>query len=342
MTSTCLRVYFQQPYRVEVCTEPCPAPGPDEVLVQTEASAVSAGTELLFYRGQVPDDLPVDAILDGLQATVAYPLAYGYAAVGAVVATGNNVPSSWLRRRVFAFQPHASHFVCKATALQLVPDSMASATAALFPNVETAVNLVMDAAPMVGERAVIMGQGVVGLLTLHLLRKFPLASIAVVDAYPLRRELARKWGASAALSPAEYAHDPGDPDLIIEVSGSPQALDAAVRTAGFAGRVVIGSWYGQKPAQLTLGGQFHRNRVRLVSSQVSTIAPQHTGRWDKARRSALAWRLLHQISTDDLVSHRYPLQDAPTVYRRLDEQPETMLQVIFQYEPALLQQRAHA
>ena len=253
MTSPCRRVYFTQPYQVAVRTEPCPAPGPDEVLVQTEASAISAGTELLFYRGQVPADLPVDATIDGMQAAVAYPLTYGYAAVGTVAAAGEDVPPSWLNRRVFAFQPHASHFVCRPATLQPVPAGMSPATATLFPNVETAVNLVMDAAPLIGERVVIMGQGVVGLLTLRLLHEFPLASITVVDAFSLRRELALQWGASAALSPAEYAENPGDPDLIIEVSGNPQALDTAVRTIGYTGRIVVGSWYGQKPAQLNLG-----------------------------------------------------------------------------------------
>ncbi len=331
MTATCRRVYFQQPYAVEVHTEPLPLPGPDQVLVQTEASAVSAGTELLFYRGQVPPELPVDATIEGLQTAVAYPLAYGYAAVGTVMAAGADVPSNWLHRRVFAFQPHASHFVSALDALQPVPDGMQPAVAALFPNVETAVNLIMDAAPLIGERIVIMGQGVVGLLTLRLLHEFPLASITVVDALLARRELALKWGASAAFSPAEYERNPDDPDLIIEVSGNPQALDAAVRTVGFAGRIVIGSWYGQKTAPLTLGGQFHRNRVRLVSSQVSTLAPQHTGRWDKARRTALAWRLLCRIPADELITHQFPLHDAPAVYRQLDQQPETMLQVIFQY-----------
>ncbi len=331
MSLPCRRVYFAQPYQVEVRTEPCPSPGPDEVLVQTEASAVSAGTELLFYRGQAPPDLPVDASIAGRQAPVAYPIAYGYAAVGTVVACGSHIAPAWRGRCVFAFQPHASHFVCLPADMQLVPAGMLPETAALFPNVETAVNLVMDAAPLIGERVVILGQGVVGLLTLRLLATFPLASITVVDAYPLRRALALRWGASAALSPAEYAAAPGDPDLIIEVSGSPHALDAAVRSAGYDCRIVVGSWYGQKPAQLSLGGTFHRNRVHITSSQVSTIAPGRAARWDKARRAAFAWDQLRRIPVADLITQRAPLDDAPSIYRCLDEQPQTMLQVVFQY-----------
>lgn len=331
MNSTCRRVYFAQPYQVEVRTEPCPSPGPDEVLIQTEVSAVSAGTELLFYRGQAPPDLPVDASIAGRQAPVAYPIAYGYAAVGIVVAGGDQVASAWRGRRVLAFQPHATHFVCRPAELQVVPAGMLPETAALFPNVETAVNLVMDAAPLIGERVAILGQGVVGLLTLRLLAAFPLASITVVDAYPLRRELALRWGASSALSPADFAAAPGDPDLIIEVSGSPQALDTAVRSAGYDCRIVVGSWYGQKPAYLSLGGSFHRNRVHLVSSQVSTIAPSRAARWDKARRAAVAWDQLQHIPVADLITQRAPIDAAPSIYRCLDEQPQNMLQAIFQY-----------
>jgi 2-desacetyl-2-hydroxyethyl bacteriochlorophyllide A dehydrogenase len=331
MTETCRRVVFVAPFCTEVISEPCPIPGPEQVLVQTEASAISAGTELLFYRGLVPPDLPVDISIHGLQSAMAYPIAYGYAAAGSVIAVGACVDPSWLHRRVFAFHPHESYFAADPEALHLVPAGLPAAMATLFPNVETAVNLVMDAAPVIGERAVIMGQGIVGLLTLRLLRSFPLASITVVDAYQLRRELAMRWGATAALSPAEYQNEPSDPDFTIEVSGNPQALDTAVRTAGFDSRVVIGSWYGLKTAQLALGGQFHRNRVRLVSSQVSTIAPPHAARWDKRRRAAVAWQLLGQIPAGDLISHRFHLEDAQTAYRLLDRQPETMLQVVFEY-----------
>jgi 2-desacetyl-2-hydroxyethyl bacteriochlorophyllide A dehydrogenase len=331
MSKGCRRVYFAQPYTIEVATEPRPEPGPGEVLVRTEASAISAGTELLFYCGQVPPDIPVDTAFAGRQSPVAYPIAYGYAAVGTVVATGDHVAPDWLSRRVFAFQPHASYFTCHPGSLQTVPDELPSEVAALYPNVETAVNLVLDAAPLIGEHTVIMGQGVVGLLILRLLNSFPLASITVVDAYPQRRELALRWGAARALSPDEFATDAGNPDLIVEVSGNPQALNAAVACAGFDARIIIGSWYGQKQAHLDLGGAFHRNRVRLLSSQVSTVAPQRSGRWDRARRTALAWEWLRRIPVQELITHRVPLDDAPTIYRLLDERPEGILQAVFHY-----------
>ena len=110
------------------------------------------------------------------------------------------------------------------------------------------------------------------------------------DCYPLRREASQSLGVSAALDPnasdfREQIHKllPSGADLSIELSGSPSALDDAIASTGFGGRVVIGSWYGEKKAALDLGGAFHRSRIKLISSQVSTIAPELSSRWDKAR-----------------------------------------------------------
>ena len=196
-------------------------------------------------------------------------------------------------RYYFAFHPHESHFCASPEALLPVPEGMAPAQAALLPNAETAVNLVMDGAPLVGERVLVMGLGIVGLLTTALLAQFPLAALIAVDPLAQRRRIARRLGASQTLDPggADGAEglrvalaDAGEQlgaDLIYELSGQPAALDAAVSAAGFDSRIVVGSWYGTKAAALQLGGSFHRNRVRLISSQVSTIAPRLRGSLDE-------------------------------------------------------------
>ena len=220
---------------------------------------------------------------------------------------------------------------------------MAPAQAALLPNAETAVNLVMDGAPLVGERVLVIGLGIVGLLTTALLAQFPLAALIAVDPLAQRRRIARRLGASRTIEPdgengpeslqAALA-DAGDRngiDLIYELSGQPAALDAAVSAAGFDSRIVVGSWYGTKPATLQLGGSFHRNRVRLISSQVSTIAPRLRGRWTKARRMDSAWQLLAKLPAEELISHRFPLEQAAEAYSLIDSCPQQTLQVILNY-----------
>src|SRR5262249_36865999 len=145
-------------------------------------SAISAGTEMLFYRGQVPPEMAIDATLTGMAQKVSYPLSYGYCTVGQVVEVGEQVDKVWLSRRVFAFQPHCSAFITEPTSLLPIPDHLSFEQALFLPNMETAVNFVMDARPIIGERVLIFGLGVVGLLTLFLLHKFPLSVLSAVDA----------------------------------------------------------------------------------------------------------------------------------------------------------------
>jgi len=327
-------VVFAAPQDVQVVVEPLPHGEPHQVLVQTEVSAISGGTELLFYRGEAPADLAVDASLATLgDQPPRYPLRYGYACVGRVVEIKAGVESSWLGRRVFAFHPHTSHFWAAPADLLPVPDALPSEHAALLPNMETAVNLVMDGHPMIGERVAVVGQGIVGLLVVALLCQFPLQVLTAIDPIELRRTAAIRLGASSAIFCAGAEPPAGweAADLTYELSGNPAALNTALALTGFAGRVVIGSWYGQKRAPINLGGAFHRSRIRLIASQVSTIDPQWSGRWDKGRRFALAWQMLRQLPLDLLITQRFPVGEAAGAYQLIDQHPEQTIQVILTY-----------
>jgi 2-desacetyl-2-hydroxyethyl bacteriochlorophyllide A dehydrogenase len=329
-------LYFTAPGQVEIRRASLTAPGPGYVLVETLLSAISPGTEGLIYRGQFPDGLALDESLSALAGGFGYPLKYGYATVGRVSALGEGVDSVWYGRLVFAFHPHESCFLIPVDELMLVPEDMAAEGAIFLPNMETAVNFVMDGAPLLGEQVVVFGQGVVGLLTSALLARFPLGRLVTLDRYPLRRQASLALGVHASLDPEaddclEQFHDllPKGADLAYELSGSPAALDQAIAATGFAGRVVIGSWYGKKSASLNLGGRFHRSRIRLVSSQVSNLAPELTGRWDKLRRFAVAWEMLRLVQPSRWITHRFPLEQAPQAYQLLDQHPEQAIQVVF-------------
>lgn len=335
-------VVIAAPRRIEVAEELLPRGQPGQLLVRTEVSAISPGTEMLFYRGQVPEGMALDATLDPTLDAMAqragqYPLRYGYSCVGRVVEVAGESLTPWLHRRVFAFVPHASHFWVDPGEVLLVPEGLDPAAAALLPNMETAVNFVMDGQPAIGEQVVVVGQGVVGLLTTALLRQFPLQRLTAVDPIELRRATALRLGADSAIFDEDLGRSGAPPpgwepaDLVYELSGNPAALNTALALTGFAGRVVIGSWYGQKQAPLNLGGAFHRSRIRLIASQVSTIDPQWRGRWDKDRRFALAWRMLQELQVGFLITHRFPVAEAAGAYRLIDEQPEQAIQVVLTY-----------
>ncbi len=334
-------LYFIAPRRVEVREESLPALGADQVLVETICSAVSAGTEMLVYRGQFPKDVDaVDSISSGLQ----YPTAYGYASVGRVKEIGKSVNQDWENRLIFAFQPHTSHFISSPSSLIPLPLDLSPETVCFLPNMETAVNLVQDAAPILGERVLVLGQGIIGLLTAALLKEFPLQTLVTADLYPLRREASLTLGVTASLdsSAADFqsaasSHSGGREkrggfDLTFELSGNPSALNDAIALTAFSGRIVIGSWYGEKRAPIDLGSAFHRSRIKLISSQVSTIAPELSARWDKSRRFEVAWDALKRIKPEKWITHRYPLNKACDAYQLLDKQPQDTIQVIFNYQ----------
>ena len=331
-------LYFTAPRQVELREEALPALDADDVLVETTCSAISAGTEMLIYQGRFPRDLETDSVISSLRGGFKYPLAYGYACAGKVVEVGAKVDKSWHHRLVFAFQPHTSHFISKPESLYPIPQFVTCETACFLPNMETAVNLVQDGAPIFGERVLVLGQGVIGLLTASLLNKFPLEALVTADCYELRRKASLNLKVSDVFDPNSESFQNDSSayaqrkfDLTFELSGNPVALNDALALTAFSGRIVIGSWYGEKRTEIDLGGAFHRSRIRLISSQVSTIAPELSGRWDKARRFEVAWQALEKIKPEKWITHRFSIDQAEEAYRLLDENPHETIQILVTY-----------
>ncbi|MFW6002946.1 MAG: zinc-dependent alcohol dehydrogenase [Halanaeroarchaeum sp.] len=328
---------FTGPGEVDI-RETTVSPADDEVVIDADVSAISAGTELLIYRDEAPDGLEADATIDALDGDLSYPVSYGYASVGTVAETGRSVDDEWLGRPVFAFNPHESRYAAAPETLLPVPDDLSVESMALFPSVETATSLVLDGRPRIGERVVVFGAGIVGLCTIDLLSSFPLDGLDVVEPIAERRELARRFGADRAVAPDDVGSeldldgDPAGADLVYELSGNPSALEDALDVTGYDTRVIVGSWYGTKRAHLDLGADFHRDRVSIESSQVSTLAPDSRGRFTRDRRAAVALDRLRTMDTASLITHRVPFTDAPSAYSMLDRRPETAIQVLLTYE----------
>ena len=317
-----------------------PEPGPDEVVVRTAVSAVSAGTELLVYRGAVDDGAPADVNLPALDGRLDFPLPSGYAAVGTVTEVGERVDPDWRGETVFGFSPHRSTFRAKPEDLVVVPSEVDPERAALFASAETAVTFALDGAPRLGERVAIFGQGVVGLLTTAVLARTGVETILAVEPVRRRRAIAESMGADVTIDPTR--RDPVEAirsetasegiDLAIEVSGRPSVLEDAVEATRFDGRVLVGSWYGTRREPIGLDSHFHRGRIRIDSSQVSTIDPALGGRWDRDRRREVALSQLGEIDVSKSITHRIPVTDAPRAYELLATRPGEAIQVLFTYE----------
>jgi 2-desacetyl-2-hydroxyethyl bacteriochlorophyllide A dehydrogenase len=342
-----LSLYFKRPFSTEIREAPLPLPAADQVLVATHLSAISAGTEMLVFEGRFPEHMAVDATLPVLASSFQYPLTYGYSCMGRVVDAGSRIDPDWIGRYVFAFHPHTSHFVARPEELMPLGEDAAPEDGLFLAAMETAVNLVMDGRPVIGERVVVLGQGVIGLLTTALLAHCPLAALVGVDPLPARRAAALNMGAHAVLSGMEAewtatlrsalaasSGDDGKADLVFELSGNPDALDCALACAGVDTRIIVGSWYGTRPVAVNLGGDFHRDRISIISSQVSTIAAQWTGRWSKSRRLQTAWKMIRDVRPSAMISHRFPIHEAQKAYECLSRDPGGMLQAVFTYPTA--------
>ena len=328
-------LWFTAPRTAELRPEKVPPPRPGEVRIKTIASAISHGTEMLVYRGEVPAGLPLD--LPTLAGSFSFPIKYGYATVGRVLdaGAGSFSPGDLL----FVHHPHQDTFVVPAELPVRLPDGLDPTLGLFFANLETALNVVHDAPLRLGETALVFGQGVVGLLVTRLLRLAGATRVLAVDPIAKRRDLALEAGADEAFEPGEglrgrilEATAGRGADLAVEVSSSGAALQAAIDAVATEGTVVVASWYGARPVELSLGGHFHRGRVRLRSSQVGRIDPELGARWDRARRTEAALGLLPRLRLEGLVSHRVPFERAPEAYRLVDENPEEMVQVVLIHE----------
>jgi len=334
---TATGAWFPAPFQVELRQEVLPELWPDDVRVRAIASAISHGTEMLVYRGQVPSMLDLD--LPTLKGGFDFPIKYGYASVGRVVETGSSVESLRDGDLVFVHHPHQDEYVVPASMAVRLPSHVEEESALFVASLETALGLMHDAAPRLRERIVIFGQGVIGLLLTQLARHAGAGLIIVVDPIANRRQLARTLGADAAFSPdeaiVEAVRDLTDgvgADLVLEASGNGEALQQAIECAAFQSTVVVGSWYGTKPVTLCLGQSFHRGRVRLVSSQVSSIDPALQPRWNPARRLATVVSLLPILELSPLITHRIPFGSAAKAYDLVDRRPDDTIQVILVYE----------
>jgi 2-desacetyl-2-hydroxyethyl bacteriochlorophyllide A dehydrogenase len=314
-----LALWFVGPGQVQLGEHDLAAPGPSEVLAHGLFSAVSHGTEGLLVSGHAP--LQFDPSLDEPGAST-YPRRYGYAWVGEVK-YGALPPGT----RVFALATHAQAHVLPVSALRVLPKQLPAPRATLAASMETALTAVWDAELNVGARVLVLGAGSIGTLVAHVAQRAG-AEVMLVERDLARRERARAVGVeqvqeeSASLAP-EY-------DVVFECTGNPALLDTAVASCCAEGRVVIVSFYGTKAAPIALGERFHRQRLRIISTQVSKIPPPLAARYDHARRFEVVLGLLRDARLDALVEERTPFEDAPRVYRDLQDGKRSS-QILFDY-----------
>ena len=314
MSHTTQAFWLRAPGAGEVRAVELPPAAPGDVVVRTLYSGVSRGTETLVFRGGVPPNQAARMRAPFQEGEFPAPVKYGYLNVG-VVEQG-----PLQGRTVFCLYPHQTRYVVPATAVTVVPDDVPPARAVLAGTVETAVNALWDAAPLVGDRIAVVGGGMVGCCVAALLARFPGVRVELVDVDPGRAAVAAALGVGFAL-PGDAA---GDCDLVVHASATEAGLRRSLELLGDEGEVIELSWYGDRPVTVSLGEAFHSRRLAVRASQVGAVAPARRVRRTYGDRMALALALLADPAFDALVTREVAFADLPQEMPRITSEPSAL------------------
>ena len=307
--------WIAAPGRGEIRAERVDAAASD-VVVRALYSGISRGTEALVFNGAVPVSEYARMRAPFQAGEFPGPVKYGYASVGRV----ERGPDALAGRRVFVLYPHQTRYAVPAEAVHVLPERVPPERAVLAANLETAINVIWDARPQVGDRVSIVGAGTVGCLVAWLAGQIAGCDVELVDVNPDRAVVARALGVRFA-EPAAAAAGAADADVVVHASGSPDGLALACRLAGFEATIVEASWYGDRVVPLALGEAFHARRLTLKSSQVGTVAASQRARWDSRRRMRLALSLLVDPVLDVLITGESAFEDLPATMAKLASSP---------------------
>lgn len=326
-------MWFVAPRTAELRAAEVAEPGPNEILVRATVSLISAGTEMLVYRG---DAAPNDLLPMYCQGSFTFPIKYGYQCVGRVERAG---AESGLQpgQRVFVRHPHQDVFTMRVDdGVVPLPEAIGDDRAAFFNLSKVALTALLEAPIRIGEVVVIYGLGVIGSILSQLARRTA-GRLISVDPIPMRRELAKRYGADAAVAPSDVAEAVADlsqgrgADICFEASGSPAALQSAIEVTGTTGTVVVVSYFGKQSVALQLAPEFHFRRQRIVSTQAAAIPAGIEARWDIARRSRVVLDELERLPIEDLISARVPIANVGAAYERVDRDAAHTLGVLLEY-----------
>jgi 2-desacetyl-2-hydroxyethyl bacteriochlorophyllide A dehydrogenase len=314
-------IEFSAPSSVQVIDVDLPEPGPNDAIVRTSFSGISSGTETLAFRGGIDPGVVLDESIGSLKGTFSFPFRYGYSCVGVVERAAGPLEPGQI---VFCMHPHQSVLV-RPHEEMLPIEGIDPRVATLLPMVETGLQVALDV-PSDGGRILVFGLGVVGLLASAVLQKDG-RDVIGVEPQASRREIASAFGITTA-DPAEVE---GEVATIVECTGRPEVLAAGLDLLAHEGTALVASWYGTKGVQLPLGGAFHRRRLTIRSTQVSTIPRSQQDEWSFESRTAAAVALMKELPVDRLATHTFPLDEAQRAFEAADEGSDGLIHAALSY-----------
>ena len=327
------RIVWPAPGRAILEEFEVPAPKPNEVLLETEYSVVSAGTEKAW-------------LLAKPNASGPFPQYPGYSAAGRVLDVGATVKSCQPGDRVVAYHsPHTSHSLKQERDLVRIENSALPANEAAF-TIIAAMSLqgIRKARIELGETVMVMGQGLLGLCATQLARLSGALPVIALDLDPERRNLALKLGADFALSPLadDFSEtfraltDGQGANAIIEVTGVPVAMNQALACAAWQGRIVALGCSREKTDGIDFYQQVHKPGVAIIGAH-NFVRPRHDsspGHWTMRDDLRALLRLLssERLQVRPMISEQVSPEQAPAVYSRLAEAAFPPLGIVFDWQ----------
>ena len=268
-----------------------------ELIVKTLFSGISYGTEKLVHSGKVPNSQKNLMKCPYQEGDFGNDIKYGYINVGKVV----DGDKSYLGSNIFSLYPHQDFYKIPYNEVLIIPDKIPLTRCLLIPNLETAINAVWDTLPSAGDRILVIGAGIVGLLTAYLINKIPGVNLFIVDKDSSKSKIAKKLGIKFLDTiPKKF-----NARFIYECTGDHRVLNSIRNNITVNSTICVLSWYGDKKSEIALGENFFSKRAKLIMSQVSKISPTRFDLTNQDRRKIALDILEASNDLDYLVEKKY-------------------------------------
>ncbi len=323
--------------------EPLPLK-PNQVRIKAEFGAAKHGTEMSFYHGYAIQrgayDNQMGVFMRDTPAN-RYPFHVGNMVVGHVIETGQNVTRLKKGDRVLAYSGFATSTVVDNASCWILPDDTPWQSAVCIDPADFAFSAIRDGNVRIGDGVAVFSLGAIGLMAVQLLQLAGAYPIIAVDPIAQRRDLASQFGASHTLDPLtcdagveiRKATQGRGADVVIEYSGTRQAMQDALRGVAFGGTVVAGAFPPPYAAGLDLGAESHMNRPNLIFTRACSDPNRDYPRWDNDRIYACCYRLILQgkIQGEKVVSPVVGFDELLSAYPRIADDPASTLKLGVRY-----------
>ena len=338
-----LQAVIVEPYRVEVRTIDLPAPGPNQILIQTQASAVSAGTELAVYTGTH------QWLRDPSLPEWKFPFRSGYSAAGTISAVGADVRDFKVGERVSYPGNHASAELLtlghERGRMWRLPDGLDAEAAALACVARFGMGAAIRPGVTLGRSVAVLGLGIIGQFALRSLSAAGAYPVVGIDSVKMRREAALQAGASHVIDPSSgnareqlrsYLKSTGA-EIVADATGIPDAVPVAMSLACDGGQVVVVGSPRGRAKDVNFYDDLHRRYIEVTGAHGNMLwEPAHirmAGAWDinKAQNWLLAAMGSGRLNLRGLITQLIKAEELRDAYEGLLHRKEEFLGVVVRW-----------